>query len=100
MFAVRVVQAAASQREVTWKPFLAHEKVRCQALQAQAKADQSFVPRPRWLQFRRLQKRIIINNAFQQSAGFLELPESDFVSYDGTHEIRTIGRTYSNTLRV
>jgi hypothetical protein len=46
--------------------------MRCESLQKQIKAEQRFVPRPRWLKVRRLQMRIVGNDAIQQLAGVFE----------------------------
>ena len=70
--AVGVVEAAAPQRYIARKPFLAHAKMRREALQEQVKSEQRLVPRPRWLNVNRLQMRIVGNNGFQQLARVFE----------------------------
>jgi hypothetical protein len=46
--------------------------MRREALQGQVETNQSFVPRPRRLNVRRPQKRIVGDNALQQLAGVFE----------------------------
>jgi hypothetical protein len=53
-------------------PFLGQKKKTGQALQGQIETNQSFVTRPRRLNVRRFQKRIVGNNALQQLAGAFE----------------------------
>ncbi len=66
------VQIPAPQNPIVLLPFLGQEKNPGQALQGQVKAQQRLVPRPRRLKVRRLQKRIVGNNALQQLAGVFE----------------------------
>ncbi len=61
-----------SQDKKTKEPFLGNDIMRGQTVQWQVEAEQRRVPRPRRLAMRKLQKRIVRNDALQHFAGSAE----------------------------